>query len=224
MYMNLFSIFDSSTSIRFSINWLRSMLLIMYLPYLYWLIPSRWNIFILLLINYLLNELSVLINKKINLINILIYIRLFFFVIINNFLGLFSYIFTSTSHLVTNLTLSLPLWISIIIFGWLNNLNHIFIHLVPQGTPGILMPFIVLIETVRNLIRSGTLAVRLAANIIAGHLLITLISSTGNSLRIFLLLLMLISQRILILLELSVAIIQAYVFSVLRRLYRIETN
>jgi hypothetical protein len=59
--------------------------------------------------------------------------------------------------------------------------NHIFEHLVPQGTSTILIPFMVVIETIRNLIRPGTLAVRLTANIIAGHLLLTLLGNNGPS-------------------------------------------
>jgi F-type H+-transporting ATPase subunit a len=50
------------------------------------------------------------------------------------------------------------------LFVWINNTNHMFKHLVPQGTPTVLIPFIVCIETVRNIIRPGTLAVRLTAN------------------------------------------------------------
>ena len=56
-----------------------------------------------------------------------------------------------------------------------------------KGTPPILIPFIVCIETIRNLIRPGTLAVRLAANIIAGHLLLTLLGNTGPFLSTYLL-------------------------------------
>lgn len=82
----------------------------------------------------------------------------------------------------------------------------------------------VIVESLRNLIRSGTLRVRLTANIIAGHLLITLISSTGRGLRFWLLILILLSQSLLIILELRVSVIQAYVFSVLRTLYRSEVN
>jgi len=86
------------------------------------------------------------------------------------------------------------------------------------------MPFIVLIETVRNIIRPGTLAVRLAANIIAGHLLLTLLGNTGPSLTLFLLNFLIISQVLLLLLESAVAIIQSYVFAVLRTLYAGEVN
>merc|ERR1712215_411713 len=57
--------------------------------------------------------------------------------------------------------------------------NHLIAHLVPTGTPRFLIPIIVLIETVRRLIRPATLAIRLAANIVAGHLLLTLLGSQG---------------------------------------------
>lgn len=224
MFINLFSIFDPATSLIFSINWFSCLNIFFYFPLIYWFVPSRWNIFIIVVIEFLVNEFKVLINKELNLLNLLIYISLFYIIIINNFLGIFSYIFTSTSHLVIRLSFSLSLWISYILFGWINFTNHMFVHLVPQGTPSVLIVFMVLIESVRNLIRPGTLAVRLAANIIAGHLLITLISSTGNSLNLLLLILILFRQSLLIILEIRVSVIQAYVFSVLRTLYSTETS
>jgi F-type H+-transporting ATPase subunit a len=82
----------------------------------------------------------------------------------------------------------------------------------------------VCIETIRNIIRPGTLAVRLTANIIAGHLLLTLIGNTGNSLSIILLNVLIFSQIILLILEFAVAIIQSYVFAVLSTLYSREVN
>ena len=122
------------------------------------------------------------------------------------------------------LSLSMPLWVAFILYGWINHTQHMFAHLVPQGTPGPLIPFIVLIETIRNVIRPGTLAVRLAANIIAGHLLLTLLGSTGPSLSMSLVTLLLISQILLLTLEAAVAVIQSYVFAVLRTLYAREVN
>jgi F-type H+-transporting ATPase subunit a len=96
---------------------------------------------------------------------------------------------------------------------------------VPQGTPPVLMPFIVCIETISNVIRPGTLAVRLTANIIAGHLLITLLGNTGPiSTSYIILSLILITQIALLVLESAVAIIQSYVFAVLRTLYSSEVN
>lgn len=120
------------------------------------------------------------------------------------------------------LSLALPLWLSFIFFGWINNTKHIFAHLVPQGTPSVLIPFIVIIETISNVIRPGTLAVRLSANIIAGHLLLTLLGNTGNSISTFLLSILIITQLLLLTLETAVAIIQSYVFTILSTLYSRE--
>jgi F-type H+-transporting ATPase subunit a len=86
------------------------------------------------------------------------------------------------------------------------------------------MPFIVCIETIRNIIRPGTLAVRLTANIIAGHLLLTLIGNTGSSLSMILVNLLIIRQIALLILESAVSIIQSYVFAVLSTLYSREVN
>jgi F-type H+-transporting ATPase subunit a len=108
------------------------------------------------------------------------------------------------------------------LYGWLNNTKHIFIHLIPHGTPTVLIPFIVLIETIRNIIRPGTLAIRLSANIIAGHLLLTLLGNTGNSLSTFIISFLVLTQLLLLTLESAVAIIQAYVFTILRTLYSRE--
>jgi F-type H+-transporting ATPase subunit a len=82
----------------------------------------------------------------------------------------------------------------------------------------------VCIETISNVIRPGTLAVRLTANIIAGHLLLTLIGNTGNSLSTFILTFLILAQIALLILESAVAIIQSYVFAVLSTLYSSEIN
>jgi F-type H+-transporting ATPase subunit a len=97
-------------------------------------------------------------------------------------------------------------------------------HLVPLGTPSVLMPFIVLIETIRNVIRPGTLAVRLAANIIAGHLLLVLLGNQGVGASISILSVVVFVQILLLLLESAVAVIQSYVFAVLATLYSREVT
>jgi F-type H+-transporting ATPase subunit a len=93
---------------------------------------------------------------------------------------------------------------------------------VPLGTPPVLMPFMVLIETISNLIRPGTLAVRLAANIIAGHLLLVLLGNQGPNLTSVFLTVLIITQILLLVLESAVAVIQSYVFAVLATLYSSE--
>ena len=97
-------------------------------------------------------------------------------------------------------------------------------HLVPLGTPTALMAFMVLIELIRNIIRPLTLSVRLAANIIAGHLLLNLLGSQAPSSSYLILSGVIIAIILLGVLELGVALIQAYVFSVLRTLYFNEVN
>jgi F-type H+-transporting ATPase subunit a len=74
----------------------------------------------------------------------------------------------------------------------------------------------VIIETIRNLIRPGTLAVRLTANIIAGHLLLTLLGNNGPAINHTLLTILIAAQTLLLILEAAVAIIQSYVFAILR--------
>lgn len=225
MISNLFSIFDPSTNLfNLSINWIRTLLGLIFIPYGFWLIPNRhyyfWN-FILIKLH---NEFKTLLKNNYFQGSTFIFISLFSFILFNNFLGLFPYIFTSTSHLTLSLSISLPLWLRFILYGWINNYQHIFSHIIPQGTPAVLIPFIVLIETIRNIIRPGTLAVRLTANIIAGHLLITLLRRTGSNMASYIIIFLVIIQILLLILESAVAIIQSYVIAILRTLYSREVN
>lgn len=225
MISNLFSIFDPSTNLfNLPINWLRTILGLIFLPFAFWIIPNRHYILWNFIMTKLHNEFKTLIKNNYFNGSTFIFISLFSFILFNNFLGLFPYIFTRTSHLTLSLSISLPLWLSFILYGWINNYQHIFIHIIPQGTPTILIPFIVLIETIRNIIRPGTLAVRLTANIIAGHLLMTLLRGTGTRLPSYLIIFLIIVQILLLILESAVAIIQSYVIAILRTLYSREVN
>ena len=134
-------------------------------------------------------------------------------------MGLFPYIFTRTRHISFTLTLALPLWLGRILLSIIFQYNNLLAHLVPTGTPAFLMPIIVIIETVRNIIRPITLSIRLAANIVAGHLLLTLLGSQGPRLRLINLIFLIIGLYLLLLLEVAVACIQSYVFTILSSLY-----
>nr|ASY98443.1 ATP synthase F0 subunit 6 [Hestiasula hoffmanni] len=223
---NLFSVFDPSSNImNFSINWMSTFIGLILIPISMWLIPSRMTMIWNLIIQKLHEEFKLLIGKKkINKGSTFIFISIFSIILYNNFMGLFPYIFTSTSHMVMTFSLALPLWVSFMIFGWINNTKHMFAHLVPQGTPGMLMPFMVCIESISNIIRPGTLAIRLAANMIAGHLLMTLLGNTGSTIMFSILPLLIITQILLLTLEFAVAMIQSYVFAVLSTLYSSEVN
>nr|YP_009242838.1 ATP synthase F0 subunit 6 [Lerema accius]AMQ67234.1 ATP synthase F0 subunit 6 [Lerema accius] len=225
MMTNLFSIFDPSTNLfNISFNWLSTFLGLMFIPYSFWMIPNRHYILWNYIINKLHQEFKTLLGPNSFSGSTFIFISLFSFVLFNNFLGLFPYIFTSTSHLTISLSISLSLWLSFMFYGWINNSQHMFIHMIPQGTPSILMPFMVLIETISNLIRPGTLAIRLTANMIAGHLLLTLLSSTGINMPNYLVIILIFIQILLLTLELAVAVIQSYVIAILSTLYSSEVN
>nr|QDA21684.1 ATP synthase F0 subunit 6 [Orthetrum sabina] len=225
MMTNLFSVFDPSTSMfNMSLNWSSTMMFIIMMPMMFWLIPSRVSVMWSTITKTLHNEFKILLGTNSFNGTTFMFISVFSLILFNNFMGLFPYIFTSTSHLVFTLTLSLPLWLAFMVYGWLNHTQHMFAHLVPQGTPAVLMPFMVCIETISNLIRPGTLAVRLAANMIAGHLLMTLLGNTGPSISYSILSLLIITQIMLLTLESAVSIIQSYVFAVLSTLYSSEVN
>nr|YP_009029750.1 ATP synthase F0 subunit 6 [Graphium mullah]AHY24033.1 ATP synthase F0 subunit 6 [Graphium mullah] len=225
MMTNLFSIFDPSTNIfNLSLNWMSTLIGLMIIPYSFWIIPNRQFILWNFILNKLHNEFKTLLGPNSFNGSTFIFISLFSFILFNNFLGLFPYIFTSTSHLTISLSMSLTLWLSFMIYGWIFNAQHMFTHMIPQGTPSILMPFMVLIETISNIIRPGTLAVRLTANMIAGHLLLTLLSSTGNNMSFFMLFILIFMQILLLVLESAVAIIQSYVIAILSTLYSSEVN
>nr|ARH54030.1 ATP synthase F0 subunit 6 [Tomoxia bucephala] len=221
MMMNLFSSFDPASNWNLSLNWLSSFIGLVIIPYSFWLIPNRlsmlWNKILFTLHKEFKNLLSPSMKGS-----TLVFISLFSLIMFNNFLGLFPYIFTSSSHMVMTLSLALPLWLTFMVFGWINNTTHMLAHLVPQGTPPILMPFMVMIETISNLIRPGTLAIRLSANMIAGHLLMTLLGNTGPMMNILTINMLIITQILLLVLESAVSIIQSYVFAVLTTLYSSE--
>nr|AIY62014.1 ATP synthase F0 subunit 6 [Constrictotermes cavifrons] len=226
MMSNLFSIFDPTTEINsLPLNWASTTIGLLLIPTSIWLVPSRNNMMVSLLMSKLHQEMKTILSKgNENKGNSFILASLFLMILMNNFLGLFPYIFTSTSHLTLTLTLALPMWMSFMLFGWIKNTNHMFEHLVPQGTPTMLMPFMVIIETISNMIRPGTLAVRLTANMIAGHLLLTLLGNNGPSMSYTLLSVLIIAQILLLILEGAVAIIQSYVFAILSTLYSSEVN
>nr|AVX29558.1 ATP synthase F0 subunit 6 [Gonioctena intermedia] len=223
MMMNLFSSFDPSSNLGLSLNWTSTLISLLVIPPMFWVIPSRLSMFWTKIIFTLHTEFKILIVNKFQ-GSTLIFVSLFSLILFNNFLGLFPYIFTSTSHMTLTLALALPLWLSFMIYGWINNTIHMFAHLVPQGTPAVLMPFMVCIETISNIIRPGTLAVRLSANMIAGHLLMTLLGNTGPSLSLLMINILLITQILLLILESAVSIIQSYVFAILSTLYSSEVN
>nr|ACH82097.1 ATPase subunit 6 [Linurgus olivaceus] len=152
----------------------------------------------------------------------LILTSLMIFLLLINLLGLLPYTFTPTTQLSMSLALAFPLWLATLLTGLRNQPSISLSHLLPEGTPTPLIPALVLIETTSLLIRPLALGVRLTANLTAGHLLIQLISTATVALFTTMpaaSLLTLLILFLLTILEVAVAIIQAYVFVLLLSLY-----
>nr|YP_010586580.1 ATP synthase F0 subunit 6 [Setodes iuppiter]UZZ44394.1 ATP synthase F0 subunit 6 [Setodes iuppiter] len=224
MMTNLFSIFDPSTNFmfNFNLNWISILLAFLFLTPIFWLSPNKLMMIYKNISNSMFKEFKVLLSLHHMNGNSLIFISMFLFMFFNNFLGLMPYIFTATSHFMLNFSLSITLWMSLMIFGWVNNYTMMMAHLIPNSTPLMLTWFMVLIETISNLIRPLTLAIRLMANMMAGHLLLTLLSEINNKLNFLMIMFILMAQILLLTLEISVAIIQSYVFFILSSLYYME--
>nr|UJG45401.1 ATP synthase F0 subunit 6 [Athripsodes cinereus] len=223
MMTNLFSIFDPSTNIfNLNLNWLSIFLMIFFINNNFWTIPTRFMTIINFINKSLYKEFKMLMNIYTFNGNILIFISLFYFILFNNLLGLMPYIFTATTHMILTLSLSMSIWLTLMTYGWLNNYLHMMAHMIPNGTPLLLTWFMVLIETTSNIIRPMTLAIRLMANMMAGHLLITLLSEINNKVSYFMMMIIISIQMLLLILEISVAFIQSYVFFILSTLYTTE--
>nr|YP_003457274.1 ATP synthase F0 subunit 6 [Holothuria forskali]CBH40183.1 ATPase subunit 6 [Holothuria forskali] len=146
---------------------------------------------------------------------------IFFIILSINLIGLFPYAFTISSHVSFTYSLAIPLWMSVNILGFFLAFNSRLSHLVPQGTPSVLIPAMVWIETLSLFAQPIALGLRLAANLTAGHLLLFLLSTatwvlSSSPALSFLTLIILI---LLFILEVSVACIQAYVFTSLAHFY-----
>nr|YP_009111953.1 ATP synthase F0 subunit 6 [Butorides striata]AHN95838.1 ATP synthase F0 subunit 6 [Butorides striata] len=139
-----------------------------------------------------------------------------------NLLGLLPYTFTPTTQLSMNMALAFPLWLATLLTGLRNQPSMSLGHLLPEGTPTLLIPALIMIETTSLLIRPLALGVRLTANLTAGHLLIQLISTATTALLPIMPTVSILTTGILLLLtilEVAVAMIQAYVFVLLLSLY-----
>nr|YP_009116568.2 ATP synthase F0 subunit 6 [Lobotes surinamensis] len=139
-----------------------------------------------------------------------------------NLLGLLPYTFTPTTQLSLNMGIAIPLWLGTVIIGLRNQPTISLGHLLPEGTPIPLIPILIIIETISLIIRPLALGVRLTANLTAGHLLIQLISTATMVLLPLMPLVGVMTATLLLLLtllEIAVAMIQAYVFILLVSLY-----
>lgn len=150
---------------------------------------------------------------------------LFMFILACNIIGLFPFSYTVTSHLAVTAALAGFIFIMTIVIGFWRHGLHFFSLFVPPQTPGVLLPLIILIELISFLSRPVTLAVRLFANMTAGHILLKVFAGFVISLGlaggglVALGILPLAMNVALFALELLVAVVQAYVFALLTCVY-----
>lgn len=220
MIINLFSVFDPTSYFGLSLNWFILMIVFIYIPVKYYLVESGLIIIfkeLFFKVEKTFKEVSIPNNLALSFVSVITFVYLAF----RNLLGLFPFIFTGTTHPMMTLGFGIVLWLSFFIIGFRCNFKHRVAHLVPEGSPLALSPLIVLIESVSHLIRPFTLSIRLAANIIAGHLIVGLLSRI-SLVSIFGFLGSLFLQNILLILEFGVAVIQGFVFRILVLLYALE--
>nr|QBZ38203.1 ATP synthase F0 subunit 6 [Mahmutkashgaria sulcatus] len=216
MLTNLFSSFDPSTTMSIQFNWMAMILVMMFIPNKFWLTESRNSMIKITIMKFIDKEMKfIYFNKQI----IKTLKSIFLLTLMINLMGLIPYTFTPSSHLSISVSMGLPLWLSFMTYSWKNYTNLMFTHLLPLNTPASIAPFMVIVESLSNLIRPISLSVRLTANMIAGHLLMTLL---GNMNKIEIIPMILILQVTLLMFEISVAFIQAYVFTILMTMYSSE--
>ena len=149
----------------------------------------------------------------------------FLFLLSNNLVGMIPYSFTATSHLVVTFGLSFSLFIGITAVGFHKHGIHFFSFLLPKGAPLALAPLLVVLELVSYCFRAVSLGVRLFANMMAGHTLVKIISSFAWTMLSFGGVLGIASVIPVVIvfaltgLEIGVACLQAYVFTILICIY-----
>lgn len=215
MINSLFEVYDPYTFfLGLSLNWFPIIIVVFMGASDFWCLSSSYLITFSSLSHRIIKEfVNFYTISKIK-TRIILFTSLFIFLLLINIVGLVPYVFSCSSHFVFSLRLGLPMWISFFVMRFLVFTSSSFAHLIPTGTPVVLISFMAIIEGISNRIRPWSLRIRLMANIISGHLLMSLLGDCGLAL-IFL-------QVILFMFEFFVCFIQAFVFSALLTLYSRE--
>jgi F-type H+-transporting ATPase subunit a len=188
------------------------------------LVPSRWQSLVEMLYEFVVSLVDEQIGAKGRRYFPLIFTT-FVFLLFTNLIGMIPYSFTATSHMVVTFGLSLSLFVGITIVGFQIHGVHFFSFLLPKGAPLMLAPLLVVLELVSYSFRAVSLGVRLFANMMAGHTLVKILSGfawTMFSVGGVLAAASVIPFAIVFALtglEIGVACLQAYVFTILTCIY-----
>ncbi|MCC8417751.1 MAG: F0F1 ATP synthase subunit A [Rickettsia endosymbiont of Bryobia graminum] len=216
-------LFDYDISFTNSSLFMMSALLIA-LSYLYCalkpqqLVPSRLQASAEILYNMITSMLDQNVGEKGRKFTPIIF-SLFIFILLCNLLGMLPYGFTVTSHIVITFSLAIIVFLFITIVGFVNHGLHFLSLFLPQGVPLWLAPVMIILELFAYLARPISLSLRLAANMVAGHILLKVMAGFAVSLMIFLKFLPIPIIVTLIGFEIFVAILQAYIFTILSCVY-----
>lgn len=226
MMIDIFSSFDPAINLIFSSSsvffWVLNFFIVILFYPVFWLGPNRIFWFVSLPLNIIYEQCVRTFRVHLKGFPSIL-VSLFVLLIFTNFSGILPYVFSLSSHLLFTLVLGLPLWLGLILSGVFYSFRRVAASLLPSGAPSWLNPFLILIETVRICVRPITLSFRLAANISAGHIVLTLIRvylvfrifMLGRGVTIFLLFV----EVGYTLFEFGICIIQAYIFCLLLSLY-----
>jgi F-type H+-transporting ATPase subunit a len=144
---------------------------------------------------------------------------LFLFILTCNLFGMIPYGFTVTSHISITFALAMMVFLLVTLVGIYLHGFHFFSLFLPAGTPWWLAPLMIVIELFAYLARPVSLSLRLAANMVAGHVLLKVMAGFVISMAIYLKILPIPLIVILIGFELFVAVLQAYIFTILSCVY-----
>jgi F-type H+-transporting ATPase subunit a len=144
---------------------------------------------------------------------------LFMFILFSNVFGLLPGAFTVTSHIIVTVAMALFVFIGVTIIGIVRHGLHFFTYFVPQGAPVWLIPVMIPIEILSYFIRPMSLSVRLFANMVAGHVMLAVIGGFVVAMGVWFGWIPLAFVTVLFGLELLIACLQAYVFTILTCIY-----
>jgi len=152
--------------------------------------------------------------------------HLFLFILFNNLLGLVPYGFSNSAYIIHNLVLSLICLIGLTIMGICIQGIYYYKLFIPKNVPTYLIPFLMLIELISHIAKAFSLAIRLFANIMSSHILLHILAGFALKILDFNLIIGLIPCILIlaiVFLEIGIAFLQAYVFTVLLAIYFEET-
>lgn len=188
------------------------------------LVPSRWQSVVESIYKMVVQMSNESIGAKGGEYIVMIF-SLFSMILAMNMLGMIPYSYTVTSQLVVTMTLSMGVWIGKLMVGMRNHGLKLFGMFIPAGAPFAMVPFFVFIEIIGFIIPMISLAVRLFANMMAGHILLKVLFGfawtmmMGGGIMFIAQFVPLGVLFILLGLETAVGLIQAYVFTLLTCLY-----